>query len=171
MGDTSITCTYSSGVIADGEYAIKEVTEQDGDTFNVTATKDTKFEINSNYVALKSTAASTQTVNYTDKSPYNFTITYASALSEAKKPSKVIASATTPKEFTNCTFKDAVVTCTVTKDTLPVGNYTVKVINVCGNEEDTGITLKAVKEETPSSSSFSQKLSKMIFVLFGLFFL
>ena len=169
--DKSITCKYDSGDIADGKYAVKEIVENGGDTFNVTAIKDTKFEINSNYVALKSTTASTQTVDYKKTSPYTFTITYASALSETKKPSTVIASATTSKEFTDCTFKDTVVTCTVTKETLPVGEYSVKVVNACGIQEDTGITLKAVEEETPASSGFSQKLSKMLFVLFGLFFL
>lgn len=171
VGDTSIKCAYGSGQIANGEYGVTAVTEETGDTFVLTAIKNTKFEINSNYVALKSTTASTQTVNYKSTSPYNFTITYASALSEAKKPSKVIASATTPKEFTDCTFKDDVVTCTVTKETLPLGEYNVKVINVCGGEENTGITLKAVEEETPAGSSSSQKLSKLAFVLFGLLFL
>ena len=168
--DTSLSCTYDSGSAVNGDYKVSAIAETDGgNTFVVTGIQDKTFTYNDKYVSLKSTATSTQTINYKNESPYTFTITYASALSDDKKPSKVIASATTPKEFTDCTYKEAVVTCTVTKETLPVGEYTVKVINACGKEEGTGITLKVVEEGGSTSNSSYLKLS--IFALFGIFLL
>lgn len=170
----SLSCTYkadSQVTVGAAKYTLESVTEAaSGETaaangFTVPETPKTSITVNTNYVGLKSTTASTQTINYAKDGPYYFTITYASDLSSTTKPSSVKAG---DKEFTACTFDKAVVNCTVTNETLPKDvNYTVTVKNACETYEDTGITVIVIEDADASTRFIS--FSKVLLLLAGLF--
>lgn len=165
-----LECSYSTGdsTATDGEYKLDTVVEaKDGEStpgnaFTVGSTAKTAvIKKNANYLPLKSYTASSQTIDYKKDEPHFFTLTYSANIGTASKPSKVKAGT---KEFTACTATEAVLNCTVTKETLPVGNYTVTVVNACELDEDTKVSLVVV-EDVSSILSFS----KYLVLVLGLF--
>lgn len=164
-----LECSYSTGdsTATDGEYKLDTVEEVGsggtaGNTFTVAdAAKASGVKKNANYLPLKSYTASSQTIDYNKDEPHFFTLTYSANIGTASKPSKVKAGT---KEFTACTATEAVLNCTVTKETLPVGNYTVTVVNACELDEDTKVSLVVV-EDVSSILSFS----KYLVLVLGLF--
>lgn len=168
-----LECSYSSGESAatDGDYKLETVVEakagaspqEPANTFTVGSTAKTAvIKKNANYLPLKSYTASSQTIDYKKDEPHFFTLTYSANIGTASKPSKVKAGT---KEFTTaCTATEAVLNCTVTKETLPVGNYTVTVVNACELDEDTKVSLVVV-EGASSILSFS----KYLVLVLGLF--
>lgn len=166
-----LECSYSTGdsTATDGEYKLDTVVEakngesNPANTFTVGSTAKTAvIKKNANYLPLKSYTASSQTIDYKKDEPHFFTLTYSANIGTASKPSKVKAGT---KEFTTaCTATEAVLNCTVTKETLPVGNYTVTVVNACELDEDTKVSLVVV-EDVSSILSFS----KYLVLVLGLF--
>ena len=149
------------------------------DSNPVTLTKNENYyAYASKHVAL-GTSTAAQTVDYSKDDSQTFKITYTTT-SQTDKPLKEVqltAGTETKKLTTECTFASSVLTCTPTEEKLPGSTegiaYTVKVVNLCGYEEPTGITVtvKSASSPTPTPAGSSYLSISKIILAIGMFLL
>ena len=178
-GDATVSCTTSAAGTAGKNYLLF-TPEDDPLVITPEVLAVTKWDAkadevakNPNYVAL-GTQTTEQTFDYKEEGNKAFTIKFASALIDAKKPKAVKAGETA---ITGCiidTTDSTIYSCPITKTTVPVVNktetsYVIKITDVCDQEVNTGITVK-VKDtsSTPSSSSFFNQMSIFAVIVFGM---
>lgn len=139
---------------------------------------DNYYAYASKHVAL-GTSTAAQTVDYSKDESKTFKITYTTT-SQTDKPLKEVkltAGTETKTLTTECTFASSVLTCTPTEEKLPGSTegvaYTVKVVNLCGYEETTGITVtvKSASSPTPTPSGSSYLSISKIILAIGMFLL
>ena len=177
-GDATVSCTTSAAGTAGKTYQLftpDNTVVITTDVLEVTKWDAKAEEVakNPNYVAL-GTQTTEQTFDYKEEGNKAFTIKFASALIDAKKPKAVKAGETTITGCTIDTTDSTIYSCPITKTTVPVVNktetsYVIKITDACDQEANTGITVK-VKDtsSTPSSSSFFNQMSIFAVIVFGM---
>lgn len=165
-----MTCESSSaGTATAGEYYLGTFTMNSGtdDTDPTVPDKEkqtTKLTVKAPFSKVEAAANQTasQSIDYSKDGPYKIDIVFKDTLSDTNCPKKIKVGTT---EISTHTFATKTATFTLTKDQVKSQDtaYTVKVIDVCDNEIDTGITVKI-------SSSFMINISKIALLISFLLF-
>ena len=171
-----MTCTSSAGTATAGEYYLGEFTmnSASGDDDPSVPDKDsqtTKLTVKAPFSAVAPAANQTasQTINYANEAPYKIDIVFADTLTETNCPLKIKVGTT---EISTRTFTAKTATFTLTKDqvTAQEAAYPVKVFGACGNELDTGISVKISNNGGSTSGAIMATFSKIALLFSFLLF-
>ena len=174
-----ITCTTSENADTDGLYHPKLAANHTitaGETItNFTLTETIGLSSKTYVKPTDDQADKAKQINYANEGPYNFTITFASAMATAYLPT-----VTANSKSLDCAVDkdtDTKVICTVTKEKLPEDatnktktvEYPVTITNVCGLDEEPLITLKINNDAGSKGAQSMIALSKIALFIIGLF--
>ena len=119
--------------------------------------KSAVVSYNSLYNKLSDSQNSRQTIDFLTNS--NLTIHFTDAISSIMNV--IVNDGTTDRLLENCSIiSSTIISCLIDSDTFSTdGNYTVKVNNACGNEEDTAILMMV--QHLPSNSTYDPGLDDL----------
>ena len=167
----SYSCYYSSSLFScsldssstpkNGTFSTTSITyfntitsKQEEGVFN---NKSAVVNYNSLYNALSDSQNSRQTIDFLTNS--NLTINFKTEISSLMNV--IVNDGTTDQQLNNCSIISSnIVSCLIDSDTFSTnGNYTVKVNNACGKEEDTSISM--IVQHLTSNSTYDPGLDNL----------